>query len=128
MVYDASLDYPFEEVFLTVEDQCNDCAEAGPAVPDALEILQQQAVVGRKVVSVGGVAGRVHAGGPAQRLDFEPGVVGEAVQTGTVMEVVSLLRGISFEGLLLFGNLFGDAAFAGASQACNHRPARPVPR
>ena len=30
MVYNASLDYPFEEVFLTVEDQCNDRAEAGP--------------------------------------------------------------------------------------------------
>ena len=80
MVYDASLDYPFEEVFLTVEDQCNDCAEAGPAVPDALEILQQQAVVGRKVVSVGGVAGRVDAGGAAQRgSTSSPGVVGEAV-------------------------------------------------
>ena len=64
-------------------------------------------------MSVGGVAGRVYAGGSAQRLDFESGVVGEAVQTGAVVEVVRLLRGVAFEGLLLFGDLLRDAAVAG---------------
>ena len=75
---DAPLDPSFEEVFLAAEDQRDDRAEAGPAVFRALEVAEQQAVVGGEVVAVGGVARRVYAGGSAERLDLEARVVGEA--------------------------------------------------
>lgn len=55
------LDDPFEEVLLAVEDQRDDRAEAGPAVADALQVAEQEFVVGGEVVPVGGVAGRVYA-------------------------------------------------------------------
>ena len=67
---------------------------------------------GGEVVAVGGVAGRVYAGGSAERLDFEARVVGEAVHTGALMEVAGLLQGVAFECRLLLGNLLGDAAVA----------------
>ena len=57
---DVPLDDPFEEVLLAVEDQRDDRAEAGPAVADALQVAEQEFVVGGEVVPVGGLAGRVH--------------------------------------------------------------------
>lgn len=72
VIEDAPLDDPLEEVLLAVEDQRDDRAEAGPAVGDPLEVLQQQAVVGRKVVAVGGVAGRVYARAPPSAATSSP--------------------------------------------------------
>ena len=43
---DVPLDDPFEEVLLAVEDQRDDRAEAGPAVADALQVAEQEFVVG----------------------------------------------------------------------------------
>ena len=82
----------------------------------AFEVFQQQAIIGREVVAVGGVTGRVHARGAAQRLDLQPRIVGEAVEPGAAVEVVRLLRGVAFEGLLLLGNILLNAAVAGRQQ------------
>ena len=104
-VDDASFDDSFEEALLAAEDQRNDRAETCPAVRDALQVAEQQAVVRGEVVPVGGVAGRMDARRAAERLDLEARVVGEAVAPGAVVEVVRLLRSVAFEGFLLFGNL-----------------------
>ena len=114
--HDAPFDHTFEKVFFAVEDQRNDRSELRPAVGRSFEVFQQQAVVGREIVSVGGVTGRMHARSAAQRLHFESGIVGEAVESRAVVEVMRLLRSVAFEGLLLFGNLLRDAAFAGRHQ------------
>ncbi len=79
-VDDAPLDDPFEKVLFAVQEQRYHRAEPCPAVGLPFEVFQQQPVVGREVVPVGGVACRVYARGPAQRFDFEPRVVGEAIQ------------------------------------------------
>lgn len=71
-VDDAPLDDPFEKVLFAVQEQRYHRAEPCPAVGLPFEVFQQQPVVGREVVPVGGVACRVYARGPAQRFDFEP--------------------------------------------------------
>lgn len=78
-------------------------AEPCPAVGLPFEVFQQQPVVGREVVPVGGVACRVYARGSAQRFDFEPRVVGEAIHSGAFVQVMRLLRGVAFEGILSSG-------------------------
>lgn len=45
---DAPLDPPLEEVLLAVEDQCDDRAEAGPAVLRAFEILSSRRLLAAK--------------------------------------------------------------------------------
>ena len=106
---DVPLDDPFEEVLLAVEDQRDDRAEAGPAGADALQVAEQEFVVGGEVVTVGGIAGRVYARRTAQCFDFESRIVGEAVAARAVMNVAGFLRSVSRDGVLLFGNLLGDA-------------------
>lgn len=74
-------------MLLAVENQRDHGAEPGPAVADALQVAEQEFVVGGEVVPVGGVAGRVHTRCTAQCFDFESRVVGEAVAARAVMNV-----------------------------------------
>ena len=80
-VDDAPFDDAFEQVLLAAQKQRNDRPEPCAAVFGAFEVFQQQAVVGREVMAVGGVTGRMYARGAAERLDFESRVVGEAVES-----------------------------------------------
>ena len=78
-VDDLPFDDAFEQVLLAAEKQRNDRPEPCAAVFGSFEVPEQQTVVGREVVAVGGVTGRMYARGAAERFDFESRVVGEAV-------------------------------------------------
>ena len=56
------------------------------------------------------------ARGPAQDLDLQAGVVGEAVQTGLFVNVLGFLQGIGPEGVARFGDIFGNAGFGGGDE------------
>lgn len=79
VVGDMPLDNPFEQILAAFEQQRDNGAETCAAVGRTLQVFQQQAVVGCKIVAVGGIAGRVYARGAAKGLDLKSGIVGEAV-------------------------------------------------
>ena len=64
---------------------------------NAVEALQQE----RVVIGVGslwaGIARRMHAGRAAQRVDLEPGIVGEQIAVGEAAVVFRLADGVLFE-------------------------------
>ena len=116
MVDDATLDNPLEEVLLTPFNQADCRAETGPAIRYPLHILQQQAVVGGKVVAIGCITSRMNPRSTPQRLDLQAGVVGKAVESRALVEITRLLTSISLQRIRRFGYLLLNTALARSHQ------------
>ena len=112
-VDDPPFDNPFEEVFLAACEQRDNGTEPRATIRRPLQIVQQQAVVGLKIVTVGGIAGRMDARRSVQRLDLEARIVGKTVESRTGTQIMRFLGSVAFERCLLLGNLLRDAAHAG---------------
>ena len=87
-----------------VAHQRQRAVEAGVAVGLAGQAFEQQGVVAGVGLGLAGEARRQHAGGAAEDVDAQPGVVGEGRQAGGAGGVAGLGDGVLDEaGVGLFG-------------------------
>ena len=64
---------------------------------------------------------RIDARGTIQRLNFEARIVGEAVQSGMLIDITRFLRRIALDGGLRLGNLCGNPRL-GSGHELERRP------
>ena len=104
---DVTLAGSFENVQVPALDERDDAAE--PCAPlferQSFEFFEQSAPVGGGILVTAGVAGRVDAWRPVQRVDFQTGVVGEAVLLEQVPDGARFLDGVAAEGVVRFGKV-----------------------
>src|SRR5262245_20014051 len=74
-------------------DQGNHTHEAGSAIRHAAQLFEEQAIVRRVGCERSGEPGRVDAGGAAERVHLETGVVGEEESRGAASVMAGLLDG-----------------------------------
>ena len=68
---------------------------------------QQFGSVGRKVVAIGGVAGRVNARSSPKCIHLQAGVVGKAVEPRALPHIAGFGQSITLNGGLILGNVLG---------------------
>ena len=79
-------------------------------------IGEQPVHVGVEVVVRAAVAGGIDTGPTAQDINFQSGVIGEAVGMEPVENVLGFFQGIGPEGRTGFGNFFGQPFVGGRDE------------
>ena len=97
----------------------------GAPVLHALQLFQQQAVVGRVVPMSAAEAGGVDAGGPAQGVHAYAAVVGDGPAAGYLRYLPGLLHGILHKGLAVLHGLMVNARLLQGDYLVEH-PAQDV--
>ena len=104
-------------MLFSVENQRNDGAEAGPPVRYAFHIAQQKLHVALRIVSRSRIACRANSRLPAERLDLEARVVGKAVGSRALVQVVRFLGSVAFDRRAVFRNFLGNTQLGGRDKS-----------
>ena len=108
---DFAIDATLKDVLFAVKDEGDDGLEAGLAVGGSLHFGHHLADIVLEAASGACVACGIDAGAAVERLDFQAGVVGKAIDTVFVVDVFRFLSGVAQQRIGCFGNFLKTAEF-----------------
>ncbi len=108
---DFAIDTALEEILLPVQDEGDDGFEAGLAVGHTLQFRHHLPDIVLEAACGACIAGGIDTGASVQRLDFQTGVVGKAVDTILVVDIFRFLSGVTQQRISRFGDFLETAEF-----------------
>ena len=101
-------------MFLTVFNQCDDCAETGTSVFHSFHICKQLCHICLRVMTFAGITGRIDSRLAAESLNFEAGVISKTVVTVMFLDPSGFLQGITLKSVGCLGYILLTACLSKA--------------
>lgn len=114
---DVALNDAFEEFFLTILYESNDCAETGFASRCLFKFVEETSYIRIGIMALtisvhGAKASRKDSRSTIESIHLKACIVSKAVHTIMLMNVKSFLQSIALEGIGSLGNVFVAANIA----------------